>query len=75
MQMLFELLLQPILKLVFYVIGYGTGWVLVPLFTLGVVTVEPGPTRGGRFVMKVELAAWIGLVFWILLIGWVCFLR
>jgi hypothetical protein len=80
MQFIFELLLQPILEFVFYAIGYGTAWLVVPVITFGRVIVEPGP--GGKFVkpkrgriqsigrdrylMDAELAACIGVLFWIL---------
>lgn len=80
MQFIFELLLQPILELVFYVLGYATAWVIVPVFTFGQVTVEPGadgkflrPKRGriqrsaaGKYVMEAEVAVWVGVLFWIL---------
>lgn len=80
MQFIFELLLQPILELVFYVLGYATAWVIVPVFTFGHVTVEPGPDgrflkpkRGriqrvgpGKYVMEAEMAVWVGVLFWVL---------
>lgn len=78
MQFIFELLLQPILEFVFYVVGYATAWVVVPVFTFGTVTVEPTHGRaikpkrgriqrsaGGGYVMEAELAALVGWLFWI----------
>jgi hypothetical protein len=82
MHFIFELLLQPIFELLFYGIGYATAWIVVPVFTFGRVTVEPGrngkflqPKRGriqrtgpGKYVMKAELAACAGVLFWILVV-------
>ena len=77
MQFIFELL-QPILEFVLYPIGYCTAWLVVPVFTFGCVTVEPGPAgkrvnRGriqsagrGQYLMDADLAACIGILFWVL---------
>ncbi len=61
MHFLFELILQPMLELAAHVVGYATAYVIVPIFTLGQVVVEP---RRGRFQMGRVLAMWIGLLFW-----------
>lgn len=80
MQFLFELLLQPFFEAVFYVLGYATAWVIVPVFTFGHVTVGPArhvkrlnPKRGriqrigpGRYVVEADTAVWVGVLFWIL---------
>jgi hypothetical protein len=78
MQFIFELVLTPILELLFYGVGYATAWVLVPVFTFGHVTVEPNSNgrklkpRGGRiqrispgrYVMTAELGCIVGVLFW-----------
>lgn len=82
MSAIFELLLQPIFELVFYTVGYVTAWILVPVFTFGHVSVEPGlngiplePRRGriqriapAKYVMSAELGSIIGGLFWILVV-------
>jgi hypothetical protein len=78
MQFILELVLAPILEILFYGIGYATAWLLVPVFTFGHVTVEPNTNgrklkpRGGRiqriapgrYVMTAELGSYIGVLFW-----------
>ena len=72
-----EFILQPIAELVIQLIGYFTGRIIVPAFTLGKVYVEPGPDKkfvvpkfgriqrlNGRLIMDAELGAFIGIVFW-----------
>jgi hypothetical protein len=73
-----ELILQPVLEFVLQVAGYLTARVIVPVFTLGTVLVEPigsrdrvypklrWPTLTGRQprVMDAEAASLLGLVFW-----------
>ena len=82
MQFIFQLLLQPILELVFYAIGYATAWLMVPVFTFGHVTVEPStngktlrPRRGriqriapGKYLMTAELGCCFGVLFWIVVV-------
>ena len=82
MQFIFELVLWPILELLFYGIGYATAWLLVPVFTFGHVTVAPNTNgrtlkpRGGRiqriapgrYVMTAELGSCIGALFWIVVV-------
>ena len=82
MQSIFELVLGPILEVLFYGIGYATAWLLVPVFTFGHVTVEPNTNgkklkpRGGRiqriapgrYVMTAELGSCIGALFWVVVV-------
>jgi hypothetical protein len=82
MHFIFELLLQPVLELLFYGVGYATAWVVVPLFTFGRVTVEPArnidvlrpqPRIGPRrYVIDGVAAALVGWLFWIVVavIAW-----
>ena len=74
-----EFFLQPLIELLLQIAGYFTARVLVPLVTLGHITVEP---HGGKFVkpgrgriqrrpdggriMEMELASLVGLLFWAL---------
>lgn len=74
-----EFILQPVLELILQVAGYITACIVVPVLSFGLVTVEPGPKGelvtpkfgrirrlpGGRFIMEAELAALIGILFWI----------
>jgi len=73
-----EAILQPIVEVIAQLICYGTAWLLVPIFTLGRVYVEPTPVREfvkpglgrlqrsakGHYVMEAELASLFGLIFW-----------
>jgi hypothetical protein len=73
-----ELILQPIVEAVLQIAGYLTARVVVPLFTLGTVVVEPlgwqtkvhpklrWPRLTGRHprVLDGEFASLLGLVFW-----------
>jgi hypothetical protein len=73
-----EAILQPILDVVLQLFCYGAAWLLVPIFTLGRVYVEPTPIREfvkpgfgclqrsseGHYVMEAELASLIGMLFW-----------
>ncbi|CAN5339690.1 hypothetical protein BH09PAT4_BH09PAT4_09130 [soil metagenome] len=75
-----EAILQPVFEVVFRAAGYLTGYVVVPIFTLGRVLVEPDsskqiifPAKGGIkrrsdgvFVVEAELGTLCGLVFWVL---------
>ena len=75
-----DFVLRPLAELVLHVAGYLTGYVLVPLATLGRVVVEPARTRrapsfreggqirrgaNGKFAMKAELATFCGVLFWV----------
>ncbi|HAF43881.1 MAG TPA: hypothetical protein DCK83_02795, partial [Gallionellaceae bacterium] len=73
-----EAILQPIVEVVLQLFCYGTAWLLVPIFSLGRVYVEPTPIREfvkpgfgrlqrsdkGHYVMEAELASLIGMLFW-----------
>jgi len=75
-----ELILRPLFEVVLSVFGYLTGRVIVPLFTLGVYSVEtvlpskrprPRPRLRRRNssppparVVEAETAALFGLLFW-----------
>jgi hypothetical protein len=73
-----EAILQPVIEVVLQVFCYGTAWLLVPIFTFGMVFVEPTPIREfvkpgfgrlqrsskGHYVMDAELGSLIGMVFW-----------
>lgn len=74
-----EFILQPILELVLQVIGYLTARIIVPIFSFGLIHVEPGPQKelvipklggvqrhGDKLIMDAELGALIGLIFWLL---------
>ncbi len=74
-----ELILWPILELILYVAGYLTGYVVVPIVTLGRYQVEPfvvqgrkryGKSRKYSFARKANVvsddaATLIGLLFWV----------
>lgn len=74
-----EAALQPIFEVVAHVAGYGTARLLVPVFTLGSVQVEPALMRKavtarrqriersevGGYVLEAEFATLLGLVFWV----------
>jgi len=78
-----EFILRPILEIAFQVAGYLTGYIVVPLLTLGRVFVEPDKkgTRAfskgnrlvrrpdGKFVMEAELGALCGIVFWAVVVA------
>jgi hypothetical protein len=71
-------LLQPVIEMAFQAAGYLTGYVVVPVFTLGTVFVEPDqkkevviPSGGsikrrkdGVCTMHAELGTLCGLIFW-----------
>lgn len=75
---LLDVLLQPVIEIALQVAGYLTGYVVVPVFTLGSVFVEPDqknemviPSGGtvkrrkdGVYIMDAELGALCGLIFW-----------
>ena len=76
-----EFILQPIAELVLQVIGYFTARVIVPIFSFGVIHVEPGPHKevvvpkfgraqrhSGKLVMDAELGALIGIIFWLVVV-------
>ena len=74
-----ELILWPILELAYQVASYYTARLLVPVFTLGNVVVEPlgkrtrgapklrRPAVSGRQprVLSVECASLVGILFWL----------
>jgi hypothetical protein len=78
-----EFILWPIFELIMYVVGYLTGYVVVPVFTLGRYRVAPfvsrRPNRYGKGrkrsllsqvnVISDEAAMYIGLVFWAVVIA------
>jgi hypothetical protein len=74
-----EVILQPVAEIALQLAGYITACIIVPVFTLGLVGVEPGP-RGevvkpkfgriqrlpnGNLIMEAELASLVGLLFWV----------
>lgn len=72
-----ELILRPVVELALHIAGYLTGYVVVPVFTLGYVVVEPDRKgtnfnsggrikrrHDGKFVMEAEMASVCGLAFW-----------
>jgi hypothetical protein len=72
-----EVLLRFVFEIVFYVLGYATGWLLIPVFSFGRYTAEPlspprrGQRRGrsrapkGPRQVSIEFTALIGILFWI----------
>lgn len=77
-----EAILQPIIALLMQLIGYLTSRIIVPLFTFGLVHVEPGPQKeyvvpkfgrirrhSGKLVMDAELGALIGIIFWLIVVA------
>ena len=76
--MVLEFILQSVAEVVLQVAGYATGWVVVPLFTLGRVVVEPkkrgvrvfpkwrrlSQAADGTFIVDPEMGSLIGLIFW-----------
>lgn len=83
LEALAEFILRPILEIAFHVAGYLTGYIVVPLLTLGRVSVEPDKNGLGNFrkgnrlmrrpdgtwVMEAELGALCGILFWAVLAG------
>jgi glycerol uptake facilitator-like aquaporin len=77
-----ELILRPIVELVLYVFGYLTGYVVVPAVTFGLYSVEhlvSGSRRLrprlksakaslGSHVVSADVAALVGICFWVLVI-------
>jgi hypothetical protein len=74
-----EAILQPIFEIAIQVIGYYTSRVIVPIFTLGAVHVEPGPQKemvvpkfgriqrhNSQLIMDAELGSLIGIIFWLI---------
>lgn len=72
-----EALLEPLVELVFHVVGYATGVLLVKVLSLGRATVEvtgSSPVRprwhgfsrsaDGHVVVDAEMATLIGIAFW-----------
>ena len=81
-----EFILRPLFELVLHVLGYLTGRIVVPLFSMGTVRVMPifrpakvkpkwhGFHRGpkGNLIADCDTATLIGLVFW-LAVGIFCY--
>ncbi|MBY0571105.1 MAG: hypothetical protein K2P61_07455 [Burkholderiaceae bacterium] len=81
-----ETILQPIAEAAMQLICYGTAWLIIPIFTLGRVHVEPSPLRefvkpglgrlqrsgNGHYMMEAELASLIGLIFWFVVAAGAC---
>ncbi|MFT3807984.1 hypothetical protein [Arenimonas sp.] len=81
-EFLFEILLRFVFELIAYAVGYLTGSVIVPLFSLGAYSVEPfeKPVRGKRRQRRkrsrpedrpprtvlAETTTIVGLLFWVL---------
>ena len=77
-----EFILRPIFEIVFHVLGYWTGYVIVPIFSFGKYSVEPVFSRkrkisGKRYrasnssksgELSADAAALIGLLFWAMLV-------
>jgi hypothetical protein len=76
-----EAILQPIAELLMQLIGYLTSRIIVPVFTFGLVHVEPGPHKeyvapkfgriqrhSGKLIMDAELGALIGIIFWLIVV-------
>lgn len=86
---IFEVILQPVGELAIQVAGYITACVVVPVFTLGLMGVEPGPKGefvkprfgrierldDGKLIMEAELASLVGLLFWVVVGVSVYFVR
>ena len=78
-----EFIVQAVAEAVFQLAGYATGWVLVPLFSLGRAVVGtrkrdarifrswPRVSRAedGKFIVDADLGTLIGLVFWFAVAG------
>ena len=84
-----ELILQPVIELIAHVFGYLTGWLVVPVVTLGMFRVErlleddksrptlrdfPGEVPGAR-VISADAGTAIGFLFWVLVAVAVYFLK
>lgn len=78
-----EAAIRVVAQAVLEVVCYGTARVIIPLATLGRVKVEPAPkrvtvvskwhgfgrTHGGQIYVAPEMAALLGLIFWIIVIA------
>ena len=76
-----EAILQPVFEAVLHVAGYLTGYVAVPLLTLGRVRVEPDTSKevvfpmvggvkrrsDGVWIIDAEFGALCGIVVWVML--------
>lgn len=72
-----ELVLQPIAEAVLHLAGYLTGFIVVPVATLGYIVVERLEegvdamtsswlrTPGGRIVISADLGSVVGLLTWL----------
>lgn len=76
-----EVVFRFVFEVVFYALGYATGWLLVPALSFGYYTVEPipPPKRGSRRVrsgsadrprqLSADAAAVVGILFWAALVA------
>ena len=78
-----EIILRPIFEIAFHLVGYLTGYIVVPILTIGRVLVEPDKkgmrdfSKGsclvrrpdGKFVMEADLGALCGIVFWVVVVA------
>lgn len=75
---LVEILVRPIFEFLIQCAGYATAWLLLPVFTFGLLRVEPGrkgrfvklgrgsivKQPGGHYLVEAEVASFIGLLLW-----------
>ena len=74
-----EFIVEMLAEALLHVAGFVTGWLVVPLFSLGRIVVEPA-RRGGRvlpkwhrvrraadgsLILDAEMGALAGLLFWV----------
>ncbi len=78
-----EFFLRPILELLLQLIGYFTARILLPLISLGYITVAPSPkgvkvypkwhgfnrASNGKLVLHEEMGALLGILFWFVAVG------
>ena len=75
-----EVILTPVFEAVAHVLGYLTGCVVVPIFSLGMIRVEPIPDKNPKAIFKspgaspfaedprtisADSAICFGLLFWV----------
>ena len=76
-----EAILTPVLEAVAHALGYLTGCIVVPVFSLGMIRVEPIPDKNPKAIFKLpgapppkddprtisgDAASCFGLLFWVL---------